>query len=467
MAQAPELINYQGIARGSSGVILSNQPITLKLSIHSGSTSGPVVYQETHSTATNQFGLFNVHIGGGSIVSGTFASIQWGTNLFFIEVEMDENGGSSFSSMGTSQLVSVPYALYAKNSGNGPTGATGPQGPTGLSGPTGPSGATGTPGPTGATGLTGATGPQGLAGPTGSIGANGPTGATGPTGSQGSTGSVGNTGPTGSTGLPGATGPVGPTGPTGITGSTGIAGSTGPTGLTGPTGPTGAIGSTGMAGVTGPTGPTGITGPTGTQGQTGPTGPTGVQGPTGAASSVPGPTGAQGATGPTGLSGLSDYAIFEERQTSGTQGGTFTSGSWVTRTLNNTQTSQGSAIARTGNVITLVTPGTYYIEARVPAYSVNQHQARLYNTGATSTALTGSSSYDYTCLIRGFITTTAANQNFEIQHRCSSTRANDGLGVPAGFGEDEIYTRIYIQLINVSTGGSTGGSQHCYSCDGF
>lgn len=116
-AQVPEKINYQGVARNPAGNILPAQTIGLKFTIHSSSVNGPNVYSETHSTTTNEFGLFNIQIGGGTVVSGTFSSIDWGNDSFYLQVEMDAAGGTTYLDMGTSQLVSVPYALYAKTSG--------------------------------------------------------------------------------------------------------------------------------------------------------------------------------------------------------------------------------------------------------------------------------------------------------------------------------------------------------------
>jgi hypothetical protein len=172
LAQAPpEKINYQGVARDNAGVVLANQSIGLRITLHSGSSNGPIVYQETQNPTTNQFGLFDIEVGAGTVVSGTFSSINWGSSTFYNQVEMDATGGTNYQPMGTSQLISVPYALYAKTSGNGPQGATGATGPTGPpNGPTGPTG------PTGLTGATGATGSNGL---------NGATGVTGPTGAGG------------------------------------------------------------------------------------------------------------------------------------------------------------------------------------------------------------------------------------------------------------------------------------------
>ncbi len=285
-------MNYQAVARNASGNLITNQLVGLRLSILSGSATGTVVYSETQAPTTNQFGLFSISVGTGSVVTGTFTGINWATGQYWLKVELDATGGTNYVLMGSSQLLSVPFALYAATSGSG--AITGPTGPTGIAGATGATGATGagTTGSTGATGATGPTGsgsgPTGPTGPTGIAGVTGATGATGATGSgaTGATGSTGATGPTGTgmgptgpTGLTGATGANGATGVTGATGATG-AGATGPTGLTGPTGVAGATGATGATGV-GTTGATGATGPTGAAGLAGATGSTGVTGPTG------------------------------------------------------------------------------------------------------------------------------------------------------------------------------------------
>ncbi len=150
-AQAPNQMNYQGVARDNGGNVLANQNIGLRLSVLSGSINGAVEYSETQATTTNSFGLFNVQVGTGSVVSGSFPNISWGNNNHFIKLEMDATGGTSYVLMGTSQLLSVPYALYAETSGT-----PGPTGPQGIPGPTGSSGSTGSTGPTGPQGPTGA-----------------------------------------------------------------------------------------------------------------------------------------------------------------------------------------------------------------------------------------------------------------------------------------------------------------------
>jgi hypothetical protein len=153
--QVPQGINYQGVARDVNGLVLQNTVINVRLSILSGGPSGPVEYAESHSVLTNQFGLFTVMIGGGTPITGTFAAIPWNNGNQWLQTEMDF-GGNNFVTMGTSQLLTVPYAFYALNAGV--VGPSGPAGPTGAAGNTGATGATGPAGSTGATGATGASG---------------------------------------------------------------------------------------------------------------------------------------------------------------------------------------------------------------------------------------------------------------------------------------------------------------------
>lgn len=195
-SQAPQGMNYQAVVRDVSGsAVANNTSVALQFIIHNDSTAGTVVYSETISTTANQFGLVNVEIGS----NGNLGVVDWGNGKKFLQVKANINGGGAVD-MGTSQLFSVPYALYAANSNMGPAGATGSQGAPGVTGPTGAQGLHGNTGATGATGLTGSGG--------------GATGATGPTG-------VGITGATGNTGAMGLTGVTGATGSTGVTGATG------------------------------------------------------------------------------------------------------------------------------------------------------------------------------------------------------------------------------------------------------
>jgi hypothetical protein len=125
-AQAPNLMNYQGVARNAVGNVLANQSIGLKLSILN-SVGGTVVYSETRTLLTNAFGLFNVVVGGPGATSttGTIAGVNWGVGggAKYLQVEIDPAGGTNYTNVGTTQLVSVPYAMNA--AGAAPIGAAG------------------------------------------------------------------------------------------------------------------------------------------------------------------------------------------------------------------------------------------------------------------------------------------------------------------------------------------------------
>jgi hypothetical protein len=152
-AQAPQGFNYQAVARNASGNALVNASVSVRLTIHDASASGTIVYQEHHTTVTNALGLFSVIIGAGTVDQGVFNSVDWGTNSKYLQVEF--NSGSGYVDMGTSQLMSVPYALFSASGPAGPTGAQGPQGIQGAQGPIGVTGPQGNAGPQGVQGVTG------------------------------------------------------------------------------------------------------------------------------------------------------------------------------------------------------------------------------------------------------------------------------------------------------------------------
>lgn len=164
IAQAPEKFNYQAIVYKSNGQLLKNRPVGLRFSILEGSAVGSAVYIETQNVMTDNNGLVTAQIGDGSVVSGTFSTIMWSSGIYFIKTETDPNGGTNYTITGTSQLLSVPYALFAKESGSSIPGPEGPQGPEGPMGPEGPIGETGPQGPQGIQGIQGPEGPQGPAG---------------------------------------------------------------------------------------------------------------------------------------------------------------------------------------------------------------------------------------------------------------------------------------------------------------
>ena len=367
---APNGINYQAVIRDNLGTLVSNSPVAIRINIRQNSASGIVIFSEKHLVTTTQYGLVNFVIGAGTYLGlgGPFASINWGNGPYFLDLGVAFSGlpnPTSYMAYGTQQMMSVPFALYAKSSGNllnqwkygtgvpavnlgtagdyyldtatgnvysktngttwilisnimgpqGPLGLTGAQGIQGVPGPTGAVGATGPIGLTGPTGPTGATGPQGIQGlpgtngTNGAVGATGPIGLTGPAGATGAQGIQGLPGTNGTNGAVGATGPTGPQGNQGLPGANGAIGATGPTGaqgiqgLPGTNGTNGAVGAIGPIGLTGPAGAQGLPGTNGTNGAVGATGPIGLTGPAGA-QGIQGLTGATGLTGPAGSQGI-------------------------------------------------------------------------------------------------------------------------------------------------------------------
>jgi hypothetical protein len=117
LAQAPQSFKYQSIARDGADVLISDANIHLEISIHDLTPSGTVVYKERHNVTTNSLGLFTISVGAGE-ATDNFALIDWRGGAKFIEVAADFTGGTNFSSLGTTQLLSVPYALWAENSGS-------------------------------------------------------------------------------------------------------------------------------------------------------------------------------------------------------------------------------------------------------------------------------------------------------------------------------------------------------------
>lgn len=113
----PEAINYSGVARDAAGDPIISSTIGLQLSILETSATGTMVYQENHSTLTDEYGRFSVALGMGTAQSGTFSTIDWGGDSHFLQTGLDPTGGTSFQLMGTTQMLSVPYALYAKEAG--------------------------------------------------------------------------------------------------------------------------------------------------------------------------------------------------------------------------------------------------------------------------------------------------------------------------------------------------------------
>jgi hypothetical protein len=125
IAQSPSKMSYQAVIRNSSDNLVQNKQLGMKISILQGSNTGSSVYTETQTPVTNANGLVNIEIGSGTVVSGDFSTIIWSNGPYFIKTETDLSGGTNYTITGTSQLLSVPYALYADKAGNGFSGKYG------------------------------------------------------------------------------------------------------------------------------------------------------------------------------------------------------------------------------------------------------------------------------------------------------------------------------------------------------
>ena len=165
-AQAPSKMNYQAVIRNTSGDPVKNSNVNIEISILKGSATGTSIFTETHSTSTNAFGLVNLEIGSNK--QSEFSAIDWASGPYYIKLKVDG------TEMGASQLLSVPYALYAAS-------GVGEQGPQGIQGEKGDKGDTGPQGSKGDKGDKGDTGPQGSQGIQGKQGVQGPKGDPGDT----------------------------------------------------------------------------------------------------------------------------------------------------------------------------------------------------------------------------------------------------------------------------------------------
>lgn len=113
-AQAPQKMSYQAVVRDAGNSLVDSQAVGMRISILKGGSSGTAVYVETQTPTTNDNGLVSLEIGTGTVVSGAFATIDWSSDSYYIKTETDPTGGSTYTITGTSQLMSVPYALHAK-----------------------------------------------------------------------------------------------------------------------------------------------------------------------------------------------------------------------------------------------------------------------------------------------------------------------------------------------------------------
>ena len=115
----PQAFKYQAVVRDNAGNPMGGIPVGFQVTIKSISCTGSPVYQEEFLANTNTYGLVNLSIGRGNNVTGDFNLINWGQNAHFIDISIDINGGNNYSPMTCTEMLSVPYALYASQSGGG------------------------------------------------------------------------------------------------------------------------------------------------------------------------------------------------------------------------------------------------------------------------------------------------------------------------------------------------------------
>jgi uncharacterized protein (TIGR02145 family) len=122
MAQAPEKFSYQAVVRNASNALVTDSPVGIRISLMQGGVNGNIVFRETHTAITNANGLVTIAIGSGNLLEGSIVGIDWANGPYFLKTEIDPNGGSNYTISSEQQLLSVPYALYSKEAGNGFSG---------------------------------------------------------------------------------------------------------------------------------------------------------------------------------------------------------------------------------------------------------------------------------------------------------------------------------------------------------
>jgi hypothetical protein len=303
-AQVPQAFKYQSVVRNATGNPMSNANINIRATLHEGSATGLSLYQETHDVVTNQFGLINLEIGKGNSTSGVFPDIIWSSGEKWMEIEA--NFGMGYVSMGTSQLLSVPFALNFVPGPAGPAGLPGLNGTNGVDGINGIDGQDGMDGQDGAIGLPGLNGTNGVDGVNGIDGQDGMNGQDGAIGLPGLNGTNGVDGVNGIDGQDGMNGQDGAIGLPGLNGTNGVDGVNGIDGQDGMDGQDGAIGLPGLNGTNGVDGVNGIDGQDGMDGQDGAIGLPGLHGTNGVdgVNGIDGQDGMDGQDGAIGLPGL-------------------------------------------------------------------------------------------------------------------------------------------------------------------
>ena len=121
-AQTPEKFSYQAVVRNASNALVTDSPVGIRISLMQGGVNGSIVFRETHTAITNANGLVTIAIGSGNLLEGSIVGIDWANGPYFLKTEIDPNGGTNYTISSEQQLLSVPYALYSKEAGNGFSG---------------------------------------------------------------------------------------------------------------------------------------------------------------------------------------------------------------------------------------------------------------------------------------------------------------------------------------------------------
>ena len=121
-SQAPEKFKFQAVARDAGGSPYLSENLAIRVSLVRDGVSGLVDYAERHEITTSPLGVFDLEIGGGSPLSGMMSNLDWGAHAYYLKIDIDPRSGTNYTNLGTSQLLSVPYAIYAREAASGTGG---------------------------------------------------------------------------------------------------------------------------------------------------------------------------------------------------------------------------------------------------------------------------------------------------------------------------------------------------------
>jgi hypothetical protein len=110
----PLMFNYQSVIRDTDGNPIKNDDVDLRIAVREDGVSGTVVYNEQHGLTSSEYGVLSLQAGGGTLIAGDMATINWGEHEYYLEVSIDRAQTGTYTILSTTQLLSVPYALHAR-----------------------------------------------------------------------------------------------------------------------------------------------------------------------------------------------------------------------------------------------------------------------------------------------------------------------------------------------------------------